>query len=409
MHKGQQVWTVTKWEFMHYFKWKQELISKLVMLAIALVVYFWHNLDSFTQNQYQIAVSGQEQLSQPLVDSINTRQSKFVLSTTSDKGSELLTKMEQNSQYDAVLELVSLPANEAASVNFYARGKLDWQQELSGLVSDHYKLLYMNKAGLSEQSLALVNNPVAFYNHYLEDQVKDEQSKSSATALGVLLLLATGVFLSFAQIFVSITAEKQQRVTEQLYSCMDATTWIDGKILGQVLLALKAMVSTLISIVLGVAFMQVVILAKPLDLSFVDWQLLPWFMLFAVIGLYMATAFMASVAAAIDDPNHSGKSSFMMIPLVPMIIAFMLVDSPSGFAMTFLSYFPLTAFAAMPVKMSLVELPLWQPILSLFISVVCCFYIRGMAARLFKMGMVMYGKEPSLAQMAKWAVGKTNS
>lgn len=408
MHKGKQVLTVTKWEFMTFFKWKQEVISKLIMLSIGLVVYFWHNFDSLTQNQYQIAVSGPATLSQPLVDNINAQQAKFVLFTTAESGATLLTKLEQNEQFDAVLELAPITSNQAASVNFYTRGKLDWQQELTELVSEHYRAVYMNQAGISDEKLALINAPVMFSKHYLEDQIRNEHRKSSATAMGVLLLLAAGLFLSFAQIFVSITAEKQQRVTEQLYSCMDATTWIDGKILGQVLLALKALASTLLSLVLGIAFMQVVILAKPLDLSFIDWQLLPWFIAFALAGLYMATAFMAAVAAAIDDPNHSGKSSFMMIPLVPIVIVFLLVDSPSGMAMTFLSYFPLTAFAAMPVKMSLVELPVWQPILSLVISVACSIYIRSMAARLFKMGMVMYGKEPSLAQMAKWAVGKTN-
>lgn len=185
---------------------------------------------------------------------------------------------------------------------------------------------------------------------------------------------------------------------------MDAQTWIDGKILGQMLLALKAMAGTLISMVLGFSFMQVIIRGQGLDLSFIDWPLLPWLLIFASLGLYLATAFMAAVAAAIDDPNHSGKSSFMMLPLVPMILTFIVMDSPSGWALTMLSYFPLTSFAAMPVKMALVEVSIWQPILSIVLIVLTCWYARRLAGRMFKMGMVMYGKEPSVKQMVKWAL-----
>ena len=73
----------------------------------------------------------------------------------------------------------------------------------------------------------------------------------------------------------------------------------------------------------------------------------------------------------------------------------------------FLSYFPLTAFAAMPVKMALIDLPLWQPLLSLSLTLILCFWIRTAAGNLFKMGMSMYGKEPSLKDMMMWMLRKS--
>ena len=105
---------------------------------------------------------------------------------------------------------------------------------------------------------------------------------------------------------------------------------------------------------------------------------------------------MAAVAAAIDDPNHSAKTSIMLLPLVPMLLAMLTMDSPSGWALSFLSFFPLTAFAAMPVKMSLIDVPLWQPLLSLALTTLLCLWVRTSAGKLFKMGMTMYGKEPRL-------------
>jgi len=125
---------------------------------------------------------------------------------------------------------------------------------------------------------------------------------------------------------------------------------------------------------------------------------------FALAGVYLCTAFMAAIAAAIDDPNHSAKTSIMLLPLLPMFITFVTLDSPSGWALTFLSFFPITSFAAMPVKMSLIDVPLWHPLLSLALVMALCIWIRTAAARLFKMGMNMYGKEPSFKEMMSWLV-----
>ena len=388
-----QVIQVAKWEFMHFFKWKQELISKLVMVAIALVVFFWQSAANFTQTNYIVAVLGVNQFT------MTQNGYDFVVS---EEGLATLKNNIEAKKLDAVLVIDESKAPIA--VTLISQGKMAWQQDLQAGLEQHFGEQISQQLAIEPAQLALLNNPVSLVAEYLDQSVKTENTRSSGTAIGVLVLMSVGIFMSFAQVFVSITGEKQQRVTEQLYATMTAQTWVDGKILGQVLLALKAMFSTLISVLLGIAFVQVILKGQALDLSFVDWSLLPWVLLFALSGLYFSTAFMAAIAAAIDDPNHSGKSSFMMIPLVPMVLAFMLMDSPSGWVMEFLSFFPLTAFAVMPVKMALIDVAIWQPMVSLVFTMALCLYMRTVAGRLFKMGMVMYGKEPSIKQMLGWAM-----
>ena len=388
-----QVIQVAKWEFMHFFKWKQELISKLEMVAIALVVFFWQSAANFTQTSYIVAVLGVNQFT------MTQNGYDFVVS---EEGLATLKNNIEAKKLDAVLVIDESKAPIA--VTLISQGKMAWQQDLQAGLEQHFGEQISQQLAIEPAQLALLNNPVSLVAEYLDQSVKTENTRSSGTAIGVLVLMSVGIFMSFAQVFVSITGEKQQRVTEQLYATMTAQTWVDGKILGQVLLALKAMFSTLISVLLGIAFVQVILKGQALDLSFVDWSLLPWVLLFALSGLYFSTAFMAAIAAAIDDPNHSGKSSFMMIPLVPMVLAFMLMDSPSGWVMEFLSFFPLTAFAVMPVKMALIDVAIWQPMVSLVFTMALCLYMRTVAGRLFKMGMVMYGKEPSIKQMLGWAM-----
>ncbi|OUL55998.1 ABC transporter permease [Pseudoalteromonas ulvae] len=393
MSQLNKTWLVAKWEFMHFFKWKQELISKLVMLAIAAVVFFWHSSQEFVATDYKVSVMAQNAPQGQIGDFIFTQ---------ANSSQDALMAMLQAGEIDALI-VAKHPDSDTTALDVYSQGKHGWQNDLAAIIEQHYAKQVTQQLGLTPAQLQQLQSPVKIFNQYLDNQIKTEAKTSSLTAIGVLALMAIGIFVSFAQVFVSITGEKQQRVTEQLYACMNAQTWIDGKILGQMLLALKAMAGTLISMVLFYSFMQVVIRGQSLDLTIIDWALLPWVLVFASLGLYLATAFMAAVAAAIDDPNHSGKSSFMLLPLVPMILTFIVMDSPSGWALTVLSYVPLTAFAAMPVKMALVEVSLWQPLLSIAMTVLTCWFVRRLAGRMFKMGMVMYGKEPSYKQMWKWA------
>ncbi|WP_042144571.1 MULTISPECIES: ABC transporter permease [unclassified Pseudoalteromonas] len=394
MTQHNKTWLVAKWEFMHFFKIKQELIGKAVMLLIALMVFFWHNSQGLSSEKYQVAVISQS----PLIGEFDLFEFK--------KASEpevVLKEQLNNELIDAIL-VEQMVDKGITTFKLYSVGKHSWQKDLSNVLTTYYSAKVTQSLGLTQQQLQQIKNPIFIENHYLDTKIKSEEHTSRETAVGVLILIGLGIFVSFAQIFVSITGEKQQRVTEQLYACMDSQTWIDGKILGQMLLALKAMTSTLISIVLGFGFFQVILNGQTFDLSFIDWFLLPWFLLFSILGLYLATAFMAAIAAAIDDPNHSGKTSFMMLPLVPMILTFMVMDSPSGLAMTVLSYFPLTAFAAMPVKMALIEVPMWQTLLAITSTGITCWYARRLAGKMFKMGMIMYGKEPGYKEMFKWAV-----
>ncbi|MEL7478520.1 MAG: ABC transporter permease [Pseudomonadota bacterium] len=393
MSRLNQTITVAKWEFMQFFKWKQELIAKSIMLLLALGMYLWHNQVLY-QPEPQKIVSNIELVDLQLSDD-------FVLRSEA-KSKDALVEAVKSGEIDGALIFKSetLPQQ----VTLYSQGIMSWQTDLQAQLNDYARSNAAASLNLDTEQLALLEQPLQFETNYLDEAIKDAMQQSSFTANGLLILMAIGVFMTFGQVFVAITGEKQQRVTEQLYSCMDAKTWIEGKIIGQMLHAIKAMTTTVFTALLGFAFVQVILKGQSLDLSIFDFSVLPWFILFVLVGIYMCTAFIAAIAAAIDDPNHSGKTAFMMIPLIPIIVGFMMMDSPSSLAVTVLSYFPLTGFVFMPMKMALIEVPFWQVVIAFVSSVIGCVLIRNMAARMFKMGMTMYGKEPDFKTMMKWAI-----
>ncbi|MDO6425760.1 ABC transporter permease [Thalassotalea sp. 1_MG-2023] len=396
-NKSKQVWLVTCWEFMHFFKWKQELISKLIMIAIAAMVYFWQVVKNDDVTIYQIALTSQSVVLQ------SSGQFKFeYVDSTALSAYELL--QQEDSKYDAVIAIGPKIPSEQQQLILTVNDKQSWHSNLNTEILNQYRQTIAQQLNLQPNQLALLQTPVSISQEYADQAIKSDDEVSDTIAIVMIVLMAVGIFTSFGQLFASITGEKQQRVTEQLYSCISAQSWIDGKILGQLLHAIKAMITAGITGLLGYAFMAVVINEQSLDLAMIDWSFIPWLFIFSLLGIYISTAFIAAVAAAIDDPNHSAKTSMMLLPLVPVALVFMTMDDASGWAMSMLSFLPLTSFVAMPVKMSLIDVPLWHTLLSLVLGIALAAWLRSGAARMFKMGMTMYGKEPSVGMMFKWMI-----
>jgi len=383
----QQVWTVAKWEFLHFFKLKQEIISKLIMLLIAAVIYFFAANGANLDKQYTLATNAE----QPFLNKIN---SLFKFDNV-ENINNAINKLDQG-EFDGALKY----NEKTKSYTLLTLEKDAWQTTLTAQLNAALKQQQLDSLNLNQAQYDSLTNSKTIEHQVLDELIKNQADKSQTyTAFGVLILLFVAMFGIFGQLFVSITGEKQNRVTEQLMATMTPQTWIDGKLTGQILLAIKTMLGTLFSIVLSMLFFTVIIKQQPLSLNFVNWTMLPWFIAFAISGLAICAAFMAAIAAGIDDPNHSSKSALMMLPIAPIAIAFFMMDAPNSGLSVALSYLPFTSFAVMPVRMSLVDLPFWQPLLSFILSVGCFYYLRIFAARIFKMGMNMYGKEPSLKAM----------
>ena len=311
---------------------------------------------------------------------------------------EQLRQLQQDETWHAVLE----PGEEQVLIHTKAGKK--WQQQLQSVLLEHYRQQYAAAQGWSAEQLAALQQPVSLEMRYLDDNYKGKDRPEKLIALAVLFMLLMGLTTAFGQLLMSITGEKQQRVTEQLFAIVTPQQWIDGKVLGHSLSALKAMFTTTLMMLLGFLVAVLVFANKPLQLDWLNLGVLVWLLPFALLGVVLCATFMAAIAASIDDPNTSGKGAVMMITWLPLLFTYLVIDSPTGWAMTLLSWLPLTSFAAMPVRMALVELPWWQPLLSLMLLLATLYWLRRVAGRIFLRGMQMYGKEPSWGDIMRWAL-----
>jgi len=379
---------VARWEFLRFFKWKQQLISYLLMLAVMAAIALWSFFTDESRQQYRIAVPAQLEIA-------NTEQFQFQRPGISF--TEQLAQMRSDGSWHAVI------SEEQGELVLHTLTGKKWLAQLETVLQQHYRQLSAAQMGLSTVQLSQLQQPVTISTRYLDQNYKGKDTPEKMIALGALILLFVGLSTVFGQVLVSITGEKQQRVTEQLYAIVTPQQWMDGKVLGHSFSALKAMLTS--GLVMLLAFAVVSLFAKKaVDLSWINIGVVLWLIPFALLGVVLCASFMGAIAASIDDPNNSGKSAVMMITWLPMVFTFMVIDSPAGWGMTVLSFVPLTSFAAMPVKMAMVTVPWWQPLLSLLLLLATVYWMRRVAGRVFLRGMQMYGKEPSWGDIVRWAV-----
>jgi len=379
-----KVLLVARWEFMRNFKWKQELIGYFLMLLIYAAIFavqMWSQ--SSTQKTVNLAVIGQLQ---------TELNSKFVPSSldTSVEEQQLFEKMAELS-LDGVLKV-----EQSDEFTLYIAQQSVWQQELEQALIADQKDILLRAMDISPEQLKKLQNPISltFVNQ------AEEVVGSSVKVLGLLaaILSAMAVFTSFGLSLTSVTQEKQHRITEQLLTCISHQQWVDGKALGLCLSSIKSLLTT--CFMMAIVFTGIAVFSDGGGESMhVSATVVIQILIFCVLGVLFWNYVFVGFAATIDDPNHSGKTGLMLLPMLPVMLVFIVMGEPNGQVAKVLSLVPLTAISFMPMRIASMSVPVWQVGLSLVFLIAGVYYVRLFATRVFRAHITLFGKEPDWADI----------
>jgi ABC-2 type transport system permease protein len=145
-------------------------------------------------------------------------------------------------------------------------------------------------------------------------------------------------------------------------------------------------------------------------LGFVDAPRLPLHVVGAFVAFFILGYFLyASLYAALAAPfNTEGEAQqFIMIPMMFLILAattwFFAFNSPDGSLATVLSLIPFTAPLIMFMRITVQTPPLWQIGLSLVLLLLTIWGVAWFAGRVYRVGILMYGKKPTVPEIIRWA------
>ncbi|MCU0624372.1 MAG: ABC transporter permease, partial [Gemmatimonadaceae bacterium] len=222
-----------------------------------------------------------------------------------------------------------------------------------------------------------------------------------AVALGILFFVFAGVMSGAGYLFTGITGEKQMRVTDAILSAITPAAWLDGKILGQLAVALVGIVNSVVSIGVlgGGALLLFGDKIGPIDIPLPGAAVVAQVIVLVLLGLVLWYALLGAFTSTIDDPNDSMRSTVLLLPMLPMYLAYLMKAKSDTALAVGLSTFPLTSYAALPVRLATTTPAWWEFPVAVALLLGAIWLARLLGGRLFAAGVQMYGKEPSLREM----------
>jgi len=215
--------------------------------------------------------------------------------------------------------------------------------------------------------------------------------------LAFMGLLLISVMVSGQQLMTTTIEEKSSRVVEVLLSAVSPLELMTGKILGQLAVS---------SLILGIyASVGALIMLAFALLGFIDPWLFLYMGIFYLLAFFMIASLMAAIGAAVNDVREaqSLQMPVMMVVMLPWMLWMPISQDPGSTLATTLSLVPPVSPFIMVLRMaSLSPPPLWQVWLSIFIGLLGVLACLWLAAKVFRVGLLMFGKPPSLRTLLRW-------
>ncbi|HSW67078.1 MAG TPA: ABC transporter permease [Bacteroidales bacterium] len=389
MNYLKQLTTVALWEYRRFYKPKSEAWGLVVMLLISTLFYFGSRL-ALADDDEKTKLSVTQNTDTLLVNLLSDR---FYLNIIPiDEQDELKTEI-SHSQEGMLL------VQHENSFTLHAYKKPRELKKLKPILDEYNKTTELQARGINRQDFDTILLPAVVNESY---QITRRTPGRVVMAFVFAGLMIFSVFISFAYQFTAITGEKQLRITEQIVSAIKPQVWMDGKIIGITLTALSSMVAySLLSIFGGTLFFQFTNVPIATILQYIHAPSILLFFFFSLIGVLMWNSLLAAIASIITDPNNSGKSSLMMVPLLFVLVSFLVIRDPDAPFSVFLSWFPLTSATAMPVRWAVTEVH-WLELISSFILLVATFYLfRKLAAKVFRISILITGQELTWGEVVR--------
>jgi ABC-2 type transport system permease protein len=279
--------------------------------------------------------------------------------------------------------------------------------ELWSLVAEHVRRERLAASGLSESELARILSPPPVAVRFTDPE-RARTGKGEKIAAGVFqgLVLLT-IFTSMAYLLTGITGEKQLRVTESIIAIVPPQAWIDGKILGICAYAMATIGNMVVGGVL-LAFVAKVAWGFSLPDAVVRPGVILVLIMYSILGVLLWNALFAAFASTIDDPNTSTRTSVMFLPMIPVAMTIAVLRDPDHVSSRVLALFPVTSPSAMPARVILSTVGVLEIAVSVLLLAGTLWLARRLAGRIFEIGMLMYGKEPTLREMLRWAASTSD-
>jgi len=256
----------------------------------------------------------------------------------------------------------------------------------------------LSEKGLSSELIKYINDKVELHPIKLEESGKE----SSANFLVVffssfilIMLLMMMILYSGGMLIRSLIEEKSNRLIEILVSSCSSDELLTGKILG---LSALGLFQIIIWVVLAIALTGSSLI--PVD-AFKN--VLPMLIYFVLGFIFYTSIFVGAGSIASTEQEAQQLTSYIsLILLFPIILVFSAVQNSDSFMLQLLSYIPFTTPSIMILRLNLQDVSLQEILITTLILIITIYITITAAAKIFKIGILSYGKRPSVREIFQW-------
>lgn len=331
-----------------------------------------------------------------------TRYKVTVQTDVSDAARKSLTEKVAKKELDGVI-WASDDAVASRKIDFITRDVSSFVDSalLERTLGQALRRQALKGKGLTDQDIEAALKPVdlAPVSPYGKDTPNPQTL--FITVFGMVMVLYVTVLLYGMNVMRAVLEEKTSRVMEVMLSTATAGEMMAGKIIGVGSVGL-----TQVAIWAAVAGGLPLFVAGSAGLlkGILSVKLLCYFGVFFLLGFALYSTMCAAVGAMVNSEQEAQQLQFVVVmPLVLSIVIMVNVIQYPGSVLAFwASMFPLTAPLIMFTRIALQTPVWWQIALSISILVLTVWGFAFLCARIYRVGVLMYGKKPTLPEIMKW-------
>lgn len=353
-----------------------------------------------------------------------------------------LAKDTASQNYEALLYVpeVENKSELASKIEYLSDNSpsMDFIYHLEDVIADKITRLNIENLGVDysviEKSKAKANIHLAKFSG--EDSIKGLNGIKVGVGFGFGYLIMMFIIIYGNFVMRSVIEEKSNRIIEIIVSSVKPFQLMMGKIIGNSLAGLlQLFIWAIVGVVLfflASGFFGLELGSTTPSLAEIDSQMdastksevmqtlqlyfqkivteLPWitilisFVFYFVGGYFLYSSIYAAIGAAVD--NETDSQQFLMPIIMPLMLAvyigfFTVMDDPHGSVAVVFSIIPFTSPIVMLMRIPF-GVPIWQIILSIVLLFSTFLFIVWSAAKIYRVGILMYGKKPSWKELFKW-------
>lgn len=396
-------------------------VSPLIVVAFALIIGFLTDVNS-KSNAKDILILDESGLFGTTFSDTETIHYEYLKDKTLQ---EARAEVLETSKYG----LLYIPKEETAQKAFYSEESpsLSLVNELTGALEKTLFQYNLTQKGIDKAEIDSARTKITLQMENFTGEKTSEFDNVMKIAIGGVAgyLIFMFIIIYGNMIMRSVIEEKTNRIVEIIISSVKPFQLMLGKIIGTSLAGLTqfaiwlviggvlfALAPSLFQVDTPTATQAMAATESHSEISNIIAALYHFpfletsgvFLLFFVGGYLLYSSLYAMVGAMVD--NETDTQQFMMPILIPLMLAFYVgmfsvIEEPHGTISVVFSYIPLTS----PVVM-LMRIPFgvawWEVLISLLLLYITFFLVIKIASKIYRIGILMYGKKPTYKEVWKW-------